>query len=99
MFEGEKVRLRGFEKKDVDKAHEAMNNSNMTQYLHVFQPHSREEEEEWIENTWEKRQKGEEYSFAVEEKKGNELIGSVSLMNIEDENKRAEIGIWIIEEK
>lgn len=99
MLEGKKVKLRGFEKNDLEETHKAMNNPNMTRYLSVyFRPHSKEEEEEWIEKTWEKRQKGQEYTFAVEEKTSEELIGSVSLLSIKQKDKRAELGIWIKED-
>ncbi len=98
MIEGEKVRLRGFEKEDAEELHEAMNNPDMIRFLSVYKPHSKEEEEEWIEKTWEERKKGEKYAFAIEEKENGELIGSISLMDIEDNNKRAEIGAWIKQE-
>lgn len=97
MIEGEKVKLRGFEKKDTETVHEAMNNPSMVRYLSSFSPFSKEEEEEWIEETWEARKKGEKYAFAVELKDSGELIGSVSLMSVNQRNRRAEIGAWIKE--
>ncbi len=98
MFEGDKVKLRGFEKEDVDVAHEAMNNPEMTQYLRMFRPFSKGEEEEWIEGTWERMQDGEAYCFAVVEKSSGDLVGSASLTDVDDVNRSAELGIWIKEE-
>ncbi|MFP4117103.1 MAG: GNAT family N-acetyltransferase [Candidatus Aenigmatarchaeota archaeon] len=98
MFEGEKVKLRGFEKEDVEAVHEAMNNPEMTQYLRMLQPFSKGDEEEWIEKTWEKRKEGEEYTFAIVEKSIGDVVGSISLTDINDVNRSAEIGIWIKEE-
>ncbi len=98
VIEGNKIRLRGFEKEDVEVVHEAMNNPEMTQYLRLFRPFSKQDEEEWIEKTWEKRKEGKEYSFAVVEKSTGDLIGSASLTDIDKINRSAEIGIWIKEE-
>ncbi len=98
MIEGKRVKLRGFELDDLDEVHRAMNNPNMTRYLRVMKPFSKEDEEEWIKNTWKRRKEGTHYAFAIEDKEKGELIGSISLMNVEQENKRAELGIWIKEE-
>ncbi|KXA95387.1 hypothetical protein AKJ65_01890 [candidate division MSBL1 archaeon SCGC-AAA259E19] len=99
MLEGEKVRLRGIEKEDVDVLHEYMNNPEVTRYLDDhYRPHSRREEEEFIEDIMDNMKEGNEYHFGIEEKESGDLVGVVSLNDIQGRNKSAELGICIRED-
>ena len=99
MFEGEKVRLRSMELNDLDDVMKHWNNLKMREFLSLPIPYAREEEEQWIRGTWERRQAGKEYQFAVVDKQTNEFLGSVGLMSIDNINRSAEAGIAIHQEK
>jgi RimJ/RimL family protein N-acetyltransferase len=51
--------------------------------------------EKWIGGHREKFEKGLEATFAVVLREGNQLIGSISLMNLNQPHAKAEMGYWI----
>ncbi|MHA2347714.1 MAG: GNAT family N-acetyltransferase, partial [Candidatus Hodarchaeales archaeon] len=65
MFEGEKIRLRGLELTDVPELMKYWNSREVKKFLMQFSPHSFQEEEEWVRNTWEERKKGSSYVFGI----------------------------------
>jgi RimJ/RimL family protein N-acetyltransferase len=95
LIKGNRVTLRGFELKDVDTIVAHFNDLELRQFLGHPLPVTKEEEEQWIRNTWEARQKGTEYTFGIEENNKGLLIGSCSLMDIQSINRSAELGIVI----
>lgn len=99
MFEGEKVRLRSWELTDLDDLMRDWYNLKLRQYLHSPIPYSREEEEQWIRRSWEERQRGVSYNFAIEHKETKELLGSGGLFGISKINNSTELGIAIYAEK
>lgn len=58
-------------------------------------PVSRNDEEEWIRNTWKQRQERKAFIFAFETKTDNTLIGGTSLFNIHWTHRSTEAGIAI----
>lgn len=66
MYYGEKIRIRGLELQDAKTFIADWNNYRMRLYLNRATPHSLEEEEEWIRQTWTARAKGTEFNFAAE---------------------------------
>ncbi|NHJ05508.1 MAG: N-acetyltransferase [Candidatus Heimdallarchaeota archaeon] len=99
MFEGEKVRLRSWELSDLDDLMKDWNNLKLRQYLHSPLPYSREEEEQWIRRSWEERQRGIAYNFAIENKETKELLGSGGLFGINRISNSTELGISINAER
>jgi RimJ/RimL family protein N-acetyltransferase len=71
------------------------NDVELRRFLGHLVPISRDEEEQWIRNTWENRQKGTEYVFGIELKENQLLIGTCSLFSITRINRSAELGIAI----
>jgi len=99
MFVGEKVILRSMELTDLDDLMKHWNNLKMREFLATPMPFTREEEEQWVRNTWAQRQAGKEYQFAIENKETKEYLGSVGLMSVDNINRSAEAGIAIHQEK
>lgn len=99
MFEGKKVRLRALEMSDLDDIMKNWNNINLRKFLMTPLPYSREEEEEWIRSTWERRKKGEGYLFAIEDKETKEFLGSGGFNSVNKINRSTELGIAIHAEK
>jgi RimJ/RimL family protein N-acetyltransferase len=95
LIKGKRVTLRGLELDDVDTILAHFNDLELRQFLGRPIPVSRDEEEQWIRNTWENRQKGTEFVFGIEENTKGLLIGSCSLFSVLSRDRSAELGIAI----
>ncbi|MHA2405404.1 MAG: GNAT family N-acetyltransferase [Candidatus Hermodarchaeia archaeon] len=95
MITGENIILRGLELTDTDEILQHFNDVELRRFLGLLTPIAKEEEEQWIRNTWENRQKGTEYVFGIELKDNPLLIGTCSLFSIHRINRSAELGIAI----
>ncbi len=95
MIEGERITLRGFEIEDAEKIIRHFNDLEVRRFLGGSIPFSKDEEEQWIRRTWKLRQKREAFIFGIELKKGNLLIGSTGLHDINPINRSSELGIVI----
>lgn len=96
MYYGEMVRLRALEMEDLDLILKYWNNLELRQFLATAWPMSRNAERKWLEratmmNPW----KDGEMVLAVEDKKTNEFLGTVSLFDISKQHQKAEFGIAI----
>lgn len=96
MYYGELVRLRALEMEDLDIILEHWNNFEMRQYLAGALPMSKNAEKQWLERAiimdpW--RDGG--IVLAIEDKKTNAFLGTVSFFDISKQHRRAEYGIAI----
>jgi len=96
MYHGELVKLRALEMEDLDDILKYWNNLEMRQFLATAWPMSRNTERQWLErattmNPW----KDGGIVLAIEDKKTNEFLGTVSFFDISKQNQRAEFGIAI----
>ena len=66
MLTGENIILRGLELADTDEIMKHFNDVELRRFLGLLTPVAKEEEDQWIRNTWENRQKGIEYVFGIE---------------------------------
>ena len=57
-------------------------------------PMSKEQEEEWVKNSWKRRMEGTGHVFAVTTMDG-EMVGTASLFGISKLHQKAELGIGI----
>ncbi|MGC9779609.1 MAG: GNAT family N-acetyltransferase [Candidatus Heimdallarchaeota archaeon] len=99
MFIGKKVILRSLELSDLDYIVKHDNNLDLRHNLGTAVPCSRQDSENWIRESWEKRKIGERFVFAFTNKETSEFIGVVNLYIINKTSKSAALGIWIYEEK
>ncbi|MFQ5979816.1 MAG: GNAT family N-acetyltransferase [Candidatus Heimdallarchaeota archaeon] len=97
MYEGKIVRLRGFRLEDVNLFLKNWNNYELRHFLDERFPHSKEEEETWVRQTWEGIRKGQRYAFAVESLQNDELLGSAGLHAVNRIIRSAILGIAIYE--
>lgn len=96
MYVGKKVRLRALEMDDLDSIMEHWNTYLTRRFLYSAVPMSRGAEKEWLENASKSRPwKDGELTLAIEEKETAEFLGTVSLMDISKQHRRAEFGIAI----
>jgi len=101
MLEGKRVRLRSFELSDLDEIMKHWNNMELRNLLGSVDrgPASRNDEEEWIRNTWKQRQERKVFTFAIETIVDNKLIGGTGLFDIDWTSRSAMTGISIYNPK
>jgi UDP-4-amino-4,6-dideoxy-N-acetyl-beta-L-altrosamine N-acetyltransferase len=95
MLKGERVTLRAIEREDIPRFLRWLNDPEVTRYLTIFMPLSREEEERWFEQQLGDRNRK---VLAIETESG-EHIGNISLEDIDWKNRRATLGIVIGEKE
>ena len=97
VIEGKRVRLRSFELSDLDEIMKHWNNVELRNLLGSADrgPVARNEEEEWIKNTWKQRQERKAFTFAIETNSDRKLIGGTGLFDIDWTNRSAMAGISI----
>lgn len=97
MLEGKKVRLRSFELSDLDVIMKYWNNLELRNFVGSADrgPVGKNDEEEWIRNTWKERQERKGFTFAIETVEGNRLIGGSGLFRFNWINRSAMFGISI----
>jgi RimJ/RimL family protein N-acetyltransferase len=97
MLEGKTVRLRSVELSDLDEILKHWNSMELRNFVGAsfLGPTSRNDEEEWIRNTWKERRERRAYTFAIERTSDTRLLGSVSLFNCDWVNRFAMLGIAI----
>jgi len=97
MLEGKKIRLRSVELSDLDEILKHWNSLELRDFVGASSlgPASRNEEEEWIRNTWKEKRERRAYTFAIERTSDSRLIGTASLFNCDWVNRSAMLGIAI----
>ncbi|MBN1329643.1 MAG: GNAT family N-acetyltransferase [Candidatus Heimdallarchaeota archaeon] len=95
MFEGKKVRLRALEISDIDEIMKFWNNIDLRRELGPIIPNSRKEREDWIRQTWEEKNTGRGYTFAIEDKEKKTFLGHASLRGVRAINRTATVSIAI----
>ncbi|MFX0168634.1 MAG: GNAT family N-acetyltransferase [Candidatus Hodarchaeota archaeon] len=95
MIKGERITLRGLELEDAEIILQHFNDVEVRRYLNGLTPIAKEEEKEWIRNTWEDRKKGTAFTFGIELTDDQQLIGTCSLFSISRIHRNAELGIAI----
>ncbi len=90
-----KIKLRAFERTDLDLVHKLFNNPELLQFLspEVMMPYSRDEEAVFIENNVNPKNKDTSYCFAIEA--GGKLIGGCSYQRVSHKNRTCYIGISV----
>lgn len=95
VLETERLRLRPFEAKDVDRLCELAGAEEVYRTtLNIPHPYLRADAEAWIIKVTEMRADGTAATFGVTLKGADELIGAVGL-TIRREHDRAELGFWM----
>jgi len=92
---GERVRLRGAERSDLEKFMEWVNDPEVTTWLTLFLPMSSVDEEKWFENAMQRPQ--EQKPLVIDMKAGDawRLIGNSSFFDFDWVARSAEVGIMI----
>jgi RimJ/RimL family protein N-acetyltransferase len=96
-MEGTLVRLRGFEKTDLDALMQHINDEELRRFLGVTEtlryPLSRVQEERWIERI--ATPAGSERIFAIEKLDTRELLGHAGLEHLDWVDRRSNLSLFI----
>jgi RimJ/RimL family protein N-acetyltransferase len=97
MIEGKRVRLRSLELSDLDEIMKYWNDMELRNLVGSADrdPMSRNDEEEWIRNSWKQRQERKAFHFAIETISDNKLIGGTGLFEIDWTSRSAMVGVSI----
>jgi len=95
MLSGDHVKLRAIEREDIPRFLRWLNDPEVTRYLTMYMPLSRDEEERWFEEQLQDRSRK---ILAIEIEAG-EHIGNISLEDIDWKNRYATLGIVIGEKR
>ncbi|MFX1589162.1 MAG: GNAT family N-acetyltransferase [Promethearchaeota archaeon] len=99
MLKGEHVSLKPLEKKHIDQFLKWFNDPEITQYLLMYRPLTRMEEEDWF-NDLKNRESDVYFSIVIENKDGSEkLIGNCAIRGINNKDRVGNFGIVIGEKE
>ena len=96
MYEGERVRLRRLELEDADAILEYWNQYELRQYLPTPLPTSSDDMLQYIKSVNEAFSKRSKFTFGVETKEEDALIGIIDLGNISWLSRNGEISIFAL---
>jgi RimJ/RimL family protein N-acetyltransferase len=94
MLIGKLVRLRRYEKEDLDRVLGWINDREITRFLSARYPFSRAQEEDWIDRV-SKQPPSEGLSLAIELLSDSRHIGSIGLHEVRWEDRHTTLGIVI----
>ena len=97
-LETKRLVLRDLEDKDVKRLPELVNDLDVSRYLSVVPYPYRVKEAKWfIKHSKEKSKNKprDDYTFGIILKETNELVGCIGLSDVNDWNKKAELGYWL----
>jgi RimJ/RimL family protein N-acetyltransferase len=95
LLKGKRVTLRGLEVEDAGEILRHFNDLEVRRFLATTHYIAKEEEEQWIRNTWEGRRKGEEYIFGIELNDPKQLIGTCGFHAMSAIHRTTELGVAI----
>ncbi len=90
------VRLRPWELHDVDVRIEAGHDSEILQYTSVPERPTLAEAKSWIRASHVALDEGQAAAFAVESVAAGSVAGSMGLIRVDWEQRRAEVGYWLL---
>jgi len=99
MLKGKRISLAPIKREYIDSFLKWFNDPEITQYLTMYRPMTRMEEEDWMENL-KKREDTIRFSIVIPFEDGSEnLIGNCGIHNIDWKNRVGELGIVIGEKE
>ncbi len=93
---GEKIILRTLKESDYLSIHKNVNDRAIARYtLRISYPNTKKHSKEFIKETRKNLRKKTAYELGIQLKENSDIIGIMSLMNVNWQDKNAEIGYWI----
>jgi [ribosomal protein S5]-alanine N-acetyltransferase len=95
LIEGDFIRLQTITEDDANEIF-AWRTSESGMYLNQPENYSIESQKAWIKN---KAQSKSEINYVIIAKESNEKVGMISIIDIDEQNKRAEVGRLLLDAK
>jgi RimJ/RimL family protein N-acetyltransferase len=92
---GTKVIIRELNKNDVQSLFRNAKNKEVARYITIPHPYKIQDARIFIKKSRQKIKKGLSYELGIELKSINQIIGVISLMEVDYKNRNAEIGCWL----
>ena len=92
---GERIILRPLQKEDAGSLFNHANDLDIARYTLLPHPYTLKTALDFINITKKNREKKKAFEFGIELMETEKIIGMISLMNIDEKNKNAEIGYWL----
>lgn len=94
-IEGKRVRLRKIRKPDAKDIYENAKDKEIARHTTLPHPYRLKHAEEFIKKTQKGLRKKEYFELGIELKEEKKIIGMMSLLHVDYENKNAEVGYWV----
>ena len=94
-IEGKQINLRKLKKFDAPSIYKHAKDFDIAKYTTLPHPYKLKNAEDFVKITHQKIRKKKAFELGIELKETKEIIGMVSLMNIDYDNKNAEVGYWL----
>ena len=95
MLGGKKVKLAPLERKHIDHFLKWFNDPEITQYLMMYKPLTRDWEEEWFDALKHKEDAVYFSIYVINENKSDAIIGNCAIQDINSKNRACSCGITI----
>jgi len=93
---GVKINIRPLRLADAKSIYKNVNDPLVTKWtLHLSYPYPKDGAAKFIRKSYQDATRGRTYLFGICEKDSDDLIGLVSLMNIDPSTKSGEVGYWL----
>ncbi len=95
IIKGDRINLRKLKKSDAESIQKHAKDKEISRYTILPHPYKLKHAQDFINLTHKKMRKKESYEFGIELKVTKKIIGMMGLINIDFENKKAEVGYWL----
>jgi len=92
---GAKITLRPIAKVDAESIHKYARDPGISRYTFLPHPYSRKDADDWVVTSNERNASGIDFNMGIELPSTGEIIGMISLNNIDVINRHAELGYWL----
>jgi RimJ/RimL family protein N-acetyltransferase len=95
LLKSKNINLRKLKKTDAKFIFKYAKDPAIARFTNVPHPYTKKMSEDFVKMTHSNIKKKEAFAFGIELKETKEIIGMISLINLNLENKNAEIGYWL----
>ena len=95
MIIGDTVRLRGIDKEDLPLFVSWLNDPDVRRYLSLYTPLSNAQEVKWFEYLANHCLAEQPLMIEVQNEKGWKAVGDISYINVDQQSRNAELGVFI----
>lgn len=92
---GDKIILRTLRESDAVSIFEKANHKEIARYTTLPHPYRLKNAQDFIKITKKNQRQKKAYELGIELKETKEIIGMISLMDIDRQNKNGELGYWL----